>query len=362
MALTLVRGSTQILDGSITWAKIAAGAIVPTSSLVDGANFLKKDGSVAMTASLNAGGFPVTNAGNPVAATDLVNLQTLQTFVNGFGVARGARTLVSTNVVSLSGVQNFNGLTGAAGDIVWLNAQTTASQNGFWQMNAGAWTRPTQWAAASSQKSFQLFIQEGTGVADTKWTVAADAIVVDTTAVSAVQDTTGATYTADTTKGIALTGNAFSVKLAAASGLGFDGTGNVQVVPNGTSLNVSATGVKIADGAAGQIMVANPGATFTTLSGDATLSGTGVLTLATGVSGVVKAANDVFNELPTGTINGANATFTLAAAPLTGKQAVYLNGVRLNPGAGNDYTISGATITMLTIPQTGDVVLADYLK
>ncbi len=361
MAVTLVRGSTQILDGSIPWVKMAAGAIVPSSSLVDGANFVKKDGTVAMTAALNAGGFAINNVANPALAQDAVNLQTLQTFVNGFGVSKRARVINTANS-ALTGLQTIDGITLVAGDIVWNNAQTTASQNGLWVAAAGAWTRPANWAAASTQKSFQLFIEEGTINHDTKWTVAADAIVVDTTAVTAAQDTTGNTYTADGTKGMLLTGSAFSVKLAAAGGLNFDGTGNVQVLANGASLNVSAIGVKIADGTAGQLMVANPTAAFTTLSGDATLSGTGALTLTTGAAGVVKAANFTFNELPTGTINGVNATFTLTTAPLAGKQSVYLNGVHLNPGAGNDYTIAGAVITMLTIPQTGDVVLCDYLK
>lgn len=361
MAVTLIRGSTQILDGSIPWVKMAPGTIVPSSSLVDGANFLKKDGSVAMTASFNAGGFPITSVGNPFLPLDAVNLQTLQTFVNGFGSSKRARVINTANS-ALSGLQTVDGKVLVAGDIVWDNAQTTASQNGLWVVAAGAWTRPANWAAASIQKSFQLFIEEGTLNADTKWTVAADAVVVDTTPVTAVQDTTGNTYTADNTKGMLLTGSAFSVKLAAAGGLNFDGTGNVQVLANGASLNVSAAGVKVADGVAGQLMIANPGATFTTLSGDATLSGAGALTLTTGAAGVVKAANVVLNDLPAGAINGVNAVFTLAAAPLLGKQTVYLNGERLNPGAGNDYTIAGATITMLNIPQTGDVLISDYLK
>ena len=40
---------------------------------------------------------------------------------------------------------------------------------------------------------------------------------------------------------------------------------------------------------------------------------------------------------------------------------LFLNGVLLTPGAGNDYTLSTATITMLLIPQTGDRLTADYM-
>jgi hypothetical protein len=74
--------------------------------------------------------------------------------------------------------------------------------------------------------------------------------------------------------------------------------------------------------------------------------------------------NFVSSEAPSGTIDGTNATFTLANTPVAGSVRVYVNGVRMNAGAGNDYTISTATITFLSgaIPQTGDVVLADYMK
>jgi hypothetical protein len=66
------------------------------------------------------------------------------------------------------------------------------------------------------------------------------------------------------------------------------------------------------------------------------------------------------NETPTGTINGTNVTFTLANTPYTNNLRLYKNGVRLKPGAGNDYTISGNTITMATAPATGTALLADY--
>ena len=70
----------------------------------------------------------------------------------------------------------------------------------------------------------------------------------------------------------------------------------------------------------------------------------------------------VYREVPTGTINGVNATFTLANTPIAGTEQVHLNGIYQYPGAGNDYTISGATITMLNVPQTGDRLVVDYQR
>ena len=49
---------------------------------------------------------------------------------------------------------------------------------------------------------------------------------------------------------------------------------------------------------------------------------------------------------------------TLAHTPLTNTLALYVGGVRLTPGVGNDYTLSGATITLAVY--NGEPVLADY--
>lgn len=72
--------------------------------------------------------------------------------------------------------------------------------------------------------------------------------------------------------------------------------------------------------------------------------------------------NMVFNEIPSGSINGSNTTFTLANTPKSGTEQLYLNGARLRSGAGNDYTISGGTITTLVTPLTGDNIICDYEK
>jgi hypothetical protein len=74
-------------------------------------------------------------------------------------------------------------------------------------------------------------------------------------------------------------------------------------------------------------------------------------------------ANFVDNEVPTGTINGSNATFTLASTPSAGTNVkLYLNGTYMRQGASEDYQISGTTITFNAgqIPQTGDTLVANY--
>ena len=78
-----------------------------------------------------------------------------------------------------------------------------------------------------------------------------------------------------------------------------------------------------------------------------------------GGGGVLPQFSD--GETPTGTINGANTTFGLAFAPSpTASLQLYLNGLRMDQGV--DYTISGSTVTFspVSVPQTGDVLLASY--
>ena len=68
----------------------------------------------------------------------------------------------------------------------------------------------------------------------------------------------------------------------------------------------------------------------------------------------------VTRETPAGTINGSNATFTLANTPTVGSESIFLNGILQDSGAGNDYTISGLTITYLTAPVSGDKLRVNY--
>ena len=78
-------------------------------------------------------------------------------------------------------------------------------------------------------------------------------------------------------------------------------------------------------------------------------------------SAVPVIGNIVIREIPSGTIDGSNATFTLANTPVTGSDQVYLNGL-LQDTRGIDYSISGAVITFLVPPLTGDRILVSYQR
>lgn len=73
-------------------------------------------------------------------------------------------------------------------------------------------------------------------------------------------------------------------------------------------------------------------------------------------------ADFVVRETPSGTVNSSNVTFTLANTPIAGTEQIYLNGILQDEGGGNDYTISGATITFVVAPETGSKIRVSYIK
>jgi hypothetical protein len=61
--------------------------------------------------------------------------------------------------------------------------------------------------------------------------------------------------------------------------------------------------------------------------------------------------------------NSSNKVYTLTQNYQSGTTKVYVNGVRYSPGAGNDYTESASNqITFTNAPDSGDLILVDYIK
>lgn len=63
-------------------------------------------------------------------------------------------------------------------------------------------------------------------------------------------------------------------------------------------------------------------------------------------------------EVPSGSINGTNLTFTISHTPTSGSLKLFKNGLRLKRGV--DYTLSVATITMLYTVDSGTTLVCDY--
>ena len=136
-------------------------------------------------------------------------------------------------------------------------------------------------------------------------------------------------------------------------------SGTLAVGNGGTGLATTPTN--------GQLLIGNgTNYTLAALTGGSGISvsnGAGSISVAVNTTIVMTKTNYKVREVPTGTPNGVLTTFTLANTPASGSEMVFVNGILMNVGATNDYTIATNTITFNSgaIPQTNDVLLVTYI-
>lgn len=306
MAVTKIDGGKQIRAATITNAEIAAAAGIVTTKLADSANFILRGGTVAFTADQAMGGFKITGLGTPTATTDAATKAYVDAAAVGIdwkASVRAATTAAGTLATSFENTDVIDGVTLATGDRILIKDQASGGENGIYIVAAsGAPTRaPDADTAAEVTAGMAVFVEEGTTNADTGWVMTNNGAI-----------TLGST---------ALVFTQFSGSGALTAGSGLTKTGNtVDFITLDTSLIVAADSVK------------------------------------------VNLALWITRETPTGLVNGANTTYTLANTPVVGSEQVFLNGILQEPGAGNDYTIATTTITYLTAPISGDIIRVNYIK
>ena len=382
---------------------------IKTSQLRDGANFLKKDGSVAMTGNLNLNNNKITNLATPVSDTDAANKAYVDATRQGLDPKESVRALETVSNITLSGTQTIDGVALSVDERVALNAQTAPAQNGIWIVKSGSWVRPSDFVTGTVTAGAYFFVESGTAHANSGWILTTTGtITIGTTALSFTQFNGAADITAG--NGLTKTGNtlnvvtadatrivvnADSIDLATIAGLTpgaytkitIDAYGRATAGASATTQDISEhssnlyfTNARAQAAMTGAIseIVTSPLTASKALVSD----GNGKIDVSTvtstelgylsGVSGAIQTqlnnitqnyllvSKYIVREVPTGTIDGLNDQFNLINIPVTGSEMVFLNGVL--QGKPGDYNLSGETIKFVVAPEEGDIIYVTYLR
>lgn len=346
---------------------------------------IKSSSQLNIDANLDLQAFKVINLAEPTGAQDAATKNYVDSVAQGLSVKASVRAASTANVNLSSPGTSIDGVTLQSGDRVLIKNQTTQSQNGIYIFNgsASAMTRAADFDNWDEIPGAFCFVEEGSSNADTGWVCTADqGGTLGTDTITFAQFSSAGMYTAG--NGISISGNVISTNIDINGALEYN-SGALRIKLDGITLSRSSAGLKVTDNTFQPL-----NNTLSAIAGLATtglIVRTGVGTAATrsvatgpglkasnadGVSSdpkidvdttvITTKSNNVIREVPAGTINGSNTVFTLASTPDSGKELVFLNGILQNAGAGNDYTIAGATITFTTAPKSGDVILVCYTK
>jgi hypothetical protein len=144
------------LSGSLTNAQQTAitqlGVITTgtwNGTQIDENHLPTLDGIRAPVSDMFFNNLKLTAVANPVAATDAVNLQTLQSLVSGFQPKAAVAAATTTNTHP-AGLNPIDGYTPLVGDRILIKDQITGAhyQNGIWVAAAGSWARSSDGDAA----------------------------------------------------------------------------------------------------------------------------------------------------------------------------------------------------------------------
>lgn len=366
-------------------SSFANGSTVDGVSLVTGNDILIKDqasGAENGIYTVNASGAPTRRADADSSAevtgglTVWVNEGTTNgdtgwTLTTNDAITLGTTALVFTQTASAVFSVGGGGSLTKTGSVLTRSALTgdvTASaDSNATTIAANAVTLGKQAALAANSVIGNL-----TGSSATPVAVGATAAATASTVVT--RDSNGNTKANNYARGVSTTTTAASTTTLTVGSAQFQqftgATTQTVVLPDATTLvtgqsfiisNQSSSAVQVnANGGGGVRSVAALTTATITLITNGSAAGTwdpGSTATPTGLT----ASNFVTRETPSGTVNGSNAAFTLANTPTSGSETVYLNGLAQESG-GQDYSLSGTTITFVSAPLTGDRVRVSYLK
>lgn len=202
----------------------------------------------------------ITNA--PTNPTDVVTKEYADNLIQGLRTKQPARAIATTNI-TLSGEQTIDNVVLVTGDRILVIGQTTATENGIYIVDGGAWSRSTDFEAGFNAANTYLFVQEGSTNADTGWICTNDTgtDVIGTDAIEFVQFSRAGVLEAG--QGLIKVGNIinaiagddsiqinaddFIVKRDTAGALILNGTSGMGVNTDGTFIKIESNAITIGD-------------------------------------------------------------------------------------------------------------------
>jgi hypothetical protein len=192
------------------------------------------------TVDLNFNSKKITNLAEPTTPSDAATRNYVDATVFGLAWKDACRVATTANIASLSGFLTVDGVTTVTQDRVLVKNQTTASQNGIWVVQSGAWYRATDVDSSTEIQGMCVFVMEGSTQADTAWVLTTNApITIDTTNLTYAQfGTGGATYVGGA--GLTLSANTFDVGAGTGITVAADSVAvDTAVIPTITSMNAA---------------------------------------------------------------------------------------------------------------------------
>lgn len=333
---------------NIAWTQFSgAGQITVDSTLVKTGNQLKRaplTGDVTAADGSNA----TTIANGAVSLAKMANLAANSVIGNLTGSSAVPVAVPAVSAATASAVAVRDANANVRANNVIENFQSVATAAGTTTLTVGS-PKVTQFTGSTTQT---VVLPDATTLV-----VGQQFTITNRSSGNVTINANGGTLVQTMVSGSFLTATVTAIGTSA-------GTWDAAYTAAGGSGSVTSVSVVTANGFAGSVSNASttPAITLTT-SVTGLLKGNGTaISAATVGTDYLAPSNFVTRETPSGSVNGSNVTFTLANTPVSGTEHVYLNGILQDPGAGQDYTISGSTITYLAAPISGDKIRVSYQK
>lgn len=318
MAITQLRGD-QLKDKSITKKQLADNLNLGLSQLEEGAELVKRNGSVAFTGDIDAGVYKIKNVADGTDAKDAINLSQLQSAIASlpspmeYKGQYDAAAGVLPSVIDIGDVYVVKGSGTFDGEPIQEGAELIAKVTKSTEVTAADFdvvNRQDQVVSVNGQKGIVSL---------------------------AIEDIKNVTIKTD--------------ELNALAGIKGNAQEALDAKLDKTKIDVDGTLANAADDtvASSKAVKVYADALKTDLQGQIN-------------DAVTKLEVHVDEEVPVGTIDGVNKIFAIANTPKAGSVKVYLNGIRLRSGAENDYVLEDKNITFVDAPQVNDSLFVDYRK